>query len=439
MDVTTWFVPPSVLDDPRKTTRHKGIAKSLLVISLVTSLMLFSFLFVRGNLPPAEYVLFAAGICTPILGALLIRATGDITLGLVATNIGGILIVAVWAFFAGGITSVVLPAFLANIALLSTFGNAPILLVMGATLMAVLVLLYLATSMDWLPATIIPASATPAMMLTIMLGSVGLVVLAGVVVARERASAKAHLRAAQHAAEQSSRAKSVFLTSMSHEFRTPLNAILGFAELLHSNEAKPLDKEQSRSIGHILNAGQYLLGLVTQVLEMSRIEAGELKVNMEPVRVEQIIAPCLPMIELEARKRGIALVDACGARAGCVVWADRILVKQVLLNLLSNAVKFNRNGGTVTISCQPAGAEYLRIGVADTGAGVASGKKGELFEPFARLGAEAGTIQGAGLGLALAKRLMERMRGRIGYESTEGLGSTFWVELPLAAAHASGS
>ena len=439
MDVVTWFVPPSVRDDSRKTTRHKGIAKSLLVISLVTSLMLFSFLFVRGNLPPAEYVLFAAGICTPILGALLIRATGDITLGLVATNIGGILIVAVWAFFAGGITSVVLPAFLANIALLSTFGNAAILLVMGATLMAVLVLLYLATSMDWLPATLIPASATPAMMLTIMLGSVGLVVLAGVVVARERASAKAHLRAAQHAAEQSSRAKSVFLTSMSHEFRTPLNAVLGFAELLHSNEAKPLDKEQSRKIGHILNAGQYLLGLVTQVLEMSRIEAGELKVNMEPVRVEQIIAPCLPMIELEARKRGIALVDASGARAGCVVWADHILVKQVLLNLLSNAVKFNRNGGTVTISCQPAGAEYLRIGVADTGAGVASGKKGELFEPFARLGAEAGTIQGAGLGLALAKRLMERMRGRIGYESTEGLGSTFWVELPLAAAHASGS
>ena len=432
MDVVTWFVPPSVRDDPRKTTRHKGIAKSLLVISLVTSLMLFSFLFVRGNLPPAEYVLFAAGICTPILGALLIRATGDITLGLVATNIGGILIVAVWAFFAGGITSVVLPVFLANIALLSTFGNAAILLVMGATLMAALVFLYLATSMGWLPVSLMPDSATPALMLTTMLGSVGLVVLAGVVVARERAIAKAHLRTAQHAAEQSSRAKSVFLTSMSHELRTPLSAILGFAEVLHDNEAKPLDQEQLRSVGYILNAGQYLLGLVTQVLEMSRIEAGELKVNMEPVRVEQIIAPCLPMIELEARKRGIALIDDCGARAGLVVWADRILVKQVLLNLLSNAVKFNRNGGTVTISCQPAGAEYLRIGVADTGAGVASGKKGELFEPFARLGAETGTIRGAGLGLVIAKRMTERMRGRIGYQSTEGLGSTFWVELPLA-------
>ena len=439
MDVITWFVPPSVLDDPRKTTRHKGIAKSLLAISLVVSVICFGFFLVRGNLYPAEYALFAVAIGTPTLGALLIRATGDITLGLVTTNIGGILIVAAWAFMTGGVRSVGLPVFLANIALLSTFGNVAILLLMGGTLMAALAFLYLATSLGWLPVSFIPDSATPALMLTSMLGSVGLVVLAGVLVARERAAAKAHLRAAQHAAEQSSRAKSVFLTSMSHEFRTPLNAILGFAELVQLDQAKPLDEEQQRSIGHIANAGQYLLDMVTQVLEMSRIEAGELKVNMEPVRVEQIIAPCLPMIELEAKKRGITLVEDCGKRGGGEVWADRLLLQQVLLNLLSNAVKFNRNGGTVTISCQPAGTGYLRIGIADTGAGVAGGRKGELFEPFARLGAEAGTVQGAGLGLAIAKRLAERMRGRIGYESTQDAGSTFWVELPLAAAQAAGS
>jgi signal transduction histidine kinase len=439
MDVITWFVPPSALDDPRKTTRHIGIAKSLLAISLVVSVICLGYVFVRGNLLAAEYALFVVAICTPTLGALLIRATGDITLGLVTTNIGGIVIVAVWAFLTGGVRSVALPVFLANIALLSTFGNAAILLVTGSVLILALVFLYLATSLGWLPASFILDSATPALMLTSMLGSVGLVVLAGVVVARERAAAKSHLRAAQHAAEQSSRAKSVFLTSMSHEFRTPLNAILGFAELLQLNETKPLDAEQQRSIGHIANAGQYLLDLVTQVLEMSRIEAGELKVNMEHVRAEQIIAPCLPMIELEAKKKDITLVDACGERAGWVVWADPVLAKQVLLNLLSNAVKFNRKGGRVTISCQPAGAEYLRIGIADTGAGVAGGKKGELFEPFARLGAEAGTIQGAGLGLAISKRLAERMRGRIGYESTLDAGSTFWVELPLAEMHAAGS
>lgn len=438
MDFIAWFVPTGVRNDPRRTTRHIGIAKSLLAISLVTALALIGYLFVRGGLAPAEYALFAACICTPVVGALLIRATGDITLGLVTTNIGGIVIVAAWAYMTGGVRSGVLPVFLANIALLSTFGNVAILLVTGIVLMLALVFLYLATALGWLPASFIPESATPALMLTSMLGSVGLVVLAGVVVARERAAAKAHLRAAQHAAEQSSRAKSVFLTSMSHELRTPLNAILGFSELLQLNRSKPLDEEQQRSVGHIANAGQYLLGLVTQVLEMSRIEAGELKVNSEPMRADQIIAPCLPMIELEAKKKDISVIEACGEGAGRLVWADAVLAKQVLLNLLSNAVKFNRNGGTITISCAPAGAGYLRIGIADTGAGVAGGRKDELFEPFARLGAESGTIQGAGLGLIIAKRMTERMRGRIGYESTPGRGSTFWVELPLTPAHAAG-
>lgn len=439
MNVITWFVPPSVLDDPRKNTRHRGIAKSLLSISVVTLLMFFSDLLVRGNLPTAEYALFATAIGTPVLGALLIRTTGDITLGLVTTNIGGILIIAVWAFLTGGITSMALPVFLANIALLSTFGNTVILLVMGIVMMAVLVFLYLATALGWLPASVIPDSAMPALMLTTMLGSVGLVVFAGVFVARDRALAKAHLRIAQHTAEQSSRVKSVFLTSMSDELRTPLSTILEFAELLHANEAKTLNEEQLRGIDHILAAGQYLLGLVTQVLEMSRIEAGELNVNMEPIRVEQIIAPCLSIIELEAQKRGIALVDDSGVHAGWTVWADPVLVKQVLLKLLSNAVKFNRDGGTVTISCHPAGAEYLRIAVTDTGVGVASDKQGELFEPFVRLGAEAGTIQGAGLGLTIAKRLTERMRGHIGYEPAEEQGSTFWMALPLAEEHAAGS
>jgi signal transduction histidine kinase len=165
---------------------------------------------------------------------------------------------------------------------------------------------------------------------------------------------------------------------------------------------------------------------------MSRIEAGEQTLNIEPVRIDQAVGPCLSIIELEARQRGVALVDECDAHAGSLVWADRVLLRQVLLNLLSNAVKFNRRGGTVTLSCEPAGAAYLRIGIADTGAGIPASRRGELFQPFSRLGLEEGTSQGAGLGLVMSKRLVERMRGRIGCESVEGLGSTFWVELPLA-------
>jgi signal transduction histidine kinase len=432
MDAITWFVPPQALHDPRKNTRHRGIAKSLLTISLVVSLMYLGVFFVRNALAVGQHAMFVAGIVTPILGALLIRATGDISLGLVVTNIGGILIIAVWAFLTGGITSMALPGFLANIALLSTFGNTAILLVTGAILAAALLFLYVATTLHWLPLSMIPDTEMPGLMLTSMLGSVGIVVLAGFVVARDRAAVKTRLRTAQRDAEQSSRAKSIFLTSISNEFRTPLITILELAERLRTEPPNTLSKEQLAGIGHISAAGQHLLGLVTRVLDMSRIEAGELRLNMEPLHTGQLIAACLPLVEVAAEKKRISLVDDCGASADWVVWADLALIKQVLLNLLSNAVKFNREGGSVTLSCRRAGPAYLRISVADTGIGVASGWSNELFEPFSRLGAEAGNFEGTGLSLAISKQLIDRMRGRIGYDTTAGLGSTFWIELPLA-------
>jgi len=432
MNLFDWFVPTGVRGDPQKIGRHRGITKSLLAISLVTALVFIAFLFVHRNLPATEFGLFAVSIITPALGALLIRGTGDITLGLVSTNIAGILIVAVWAFLSGGIVSVVSPIFLANIALLSTFGNVAILLVTAATLAGTLVFLYAATVTGWLPASLVPQSTVPLLMLITTLGAVAMVVLAGIVVHRERSNAKARLRAARDAAEQSSRAKSVFLMSMSHELRTPLNAVLGFAELLKINDARPLDKDQARSIDHILNAGRYLLELVSDVIEMSRIESGEVALHIESVRIARVVDPCLSMVELSARQMHVTLVNECGGCADREMRADAVRLKQVLLNLLSNAVKYNKDGGSVTVSCVSNADGYLRISIADTGKGVPAGKRHELFQPFARLGVEAGAVQGAGLGLAMAKRLVEMMQGRIGFESVEGAGSTFWVELPPA-------
>ncbi len=436
MDVIGWFVPPAALDDPRKNTRHRGIAKSLLTISLVVSLMLLGLIVVREAMPAAEYALFAAGIITPVLGALLIRATGDISLGMVLTNIGGIVIIGVWAFLSGGINSIALPGFLANLALQSTFGNTAILLVTGALLAAVLVFLYAATILDWLPVNMITNAEMPGMMLTAMLGSVGMVVLAGVTVARDRSTVKRLLRSAQHAAEQSSRAKTVFLTSVSNEFRTPLIAIRELVEKLRTEKANPLTNEQLASVERIATAGEHLLGLVTQVLDMSRIESGELRLNMEPVRCTDLILPCLALVEIEAQAKQIQLIDKGSAMPGWVVWADRALIKKVLLNLISNAITFNRAGGSVTVSCERKGTAYLRISIADTGPGVSPERRNDLFEPFSRLGAESGNVQGAGLSLAISKQLMDRMRGKIGFDSVEGLGSTFWVELPLAETHA---
>lgn len=436
MDVINWLVPPGARDDARKNTRHRGIVKAMLTISLVTALMLACIMAVKGGLPSAEYALFLAGVVMPVMGALLIRLTADITLGLVVANISGILIIGVWAFLTGGINSATLPGFLAPLALQSTFGNIAILLVTGAALAVALVFLYAATVMGWLPVSVVSAAEIPGMSLTTMLGSATIVVLAGVIVGRDRVLVKGYLREAQRAAEQSSRAKAAFLHSMSQEFRAPLNTILAFAERIAADPQVKLSAEQQKGVDHILTAGQHLGDLVTQVLEMGRREADEQPLSIEPVRIEQVVAPCLSIIELDAQKRDVALADECDAWAGAVVWADRVLLRQVLLNLLSNAVKFNRTGGTVTISCQPAGAAYLRISVADSGVGIAAGRQGDLFEPFSRLGLEESAIQGAGLGLVMSKRLIERMRGRIGVESVEGIGSTFWIELPLAEARA---
>ena len=432
MDNLDWFVPPDLRDEPRMRTRHRGVTKALLTISLVVTLMLVAIGVLRGRLSLAEYALFAACISTPILGALLIRATASITLGLVATNLGGILIVTVWAFLSGGILSMALPAYLANIALLGTFGNVTILLAMAIVMAAALGFLFLATIFSWLPAAIVSPGDLPGLMLTSMLGSAAIVVLAGYFLARDRALVKARLQDARQAAEQSSRAKAVFLRSMSQEFRAPLDAILGLSESLRVEGSGLSPQERQQGLQDITTSAQYLGDLLGQVLEMSRVEADDLSVRIESASVAELIGPCLAIVGAVARKQHVVLRDECAEHADRRVWVDRVLARQALLNLLSNAVKFNRPEGTVTISCEPQAGTYLRICVADTGPGIPKVRQREIFEPFSRLVAEHGVAQGTGLGLAMSKRLVERMRGRIGFDSIEGLGSTFWIELPLA-------
>ena len=430
MDLLDWLVPPAALDDARLRTRHRGIAKALLTISLVVSIMLLAVAFVRGGMSVAFILFFLACIVTPLIGAVLIRLTGNIGLGLVVANVGGLAIVTAWAFMSGGILSVALPAYLANIALLSTFGNVGLLIGFGVALGAALVLLYLATITGWLPASIFLAGETPGLMLTAMLGSLAIVVLAGYFLARDRALVKVRLREARHAAEQSSRAKAVFLRSMSQEFRAPLGAILGEATNLQVR--LPADAAEQQSLQGIVTAGNYLGDLLNQLLEVSRAEADETLLRIEPVPVSQIVAPCLAIVGPEAVRREVVVEDICGELAERKVWADRVLVRQVVLNLLTNAVKFNRPQGRVSVSCKPGSAGFLRIVVTDSGPGISRDVQAELFAPFSSMGLEQGGVQGGGLGLVMSKRLIERMRGHIGVESIVGLGSSFWIDLPLA-------
>jgi signal transduction histidine kinase/ActR/RegA family two-component response regulator len=228
---------------------------------------------------------------------------------------------------------------------------------------------------------------------------------------------------AQRQAEQANSAKSQFLSRMSHELRTPLNAVLGFGQLL---EMDTLTNEQDESVEQIMKAGQHLLGLINEVLDISRIEAGALSLSLEPVDLAEALDEAVALVRPLANQAGIT-ISTDQSETSCYVSADRQRLKQVLLNLLSNAVKYNRRGGTVDISLT-ACDDTARLEVKDSGEGIAPDKLDKLFQPFERLGADLKQIDGTGLGLVLSKGLIEAMGGQIGVNSNPG-GSTFWIEL----------
>jgi signal transduction histidine kinase/AmiR/NasT family two-component response regulator len=239
------------------------------------------------------------------------------------------------------------------------------------------------------------------------------------------------LQDAKMAAERANQAKSDFLSSMSHELRSPLNAILGFAQLLESG-SPALAPAQKSSIDQILLAGWYLLELINEVLDLSLVESGKLSLSIEPISLTEVLGDCQAMTEPQARQGGITVVFAA-LDALPYVRADRTRVKQVLVNLLSNAIKYNRVGGSVEVSCRRAASGgRVRVSLQDSGEGLSADKLAHLFEPFNRLGQEAGVEQGTGIGLVVCKRLVALMDGEIGVESTVGVGSVFWIELPAA-------
>ena len=225
---------------------------------------------------------------------------------------------------------------------------------------------------------------------------------------------------------------------MSHELRTPLNAILGFSQLL---EIERLSGGQRESVEQITHAGRHLLELVNEVLDISRIDSGHMSLTPEPLAVDEMLREAIDLIRPLADARHIELIAGPGCHAADhFVLADRQRLRQVLINLLSNAVKYNQPAGTVTLDATPSpDGRLFRLSVRDTGIGIDPEKFSRLFTPFERLGAEHTDVEGSGMGLALSKRLVESQRGELGVESVPGSGSTFWVDLPVAAAPAPGT
>ncbi len=242
----------------------------------------------------------------------------------------------------------------------------------------------------------------------------------------ERKKADDEIKTARLEAERANRAKSEFLSRMSHDLRTPLNAVLGFAQLLGTDQLLP---SQSECVQQILRGGQHLLDLINEVLDIARIEAGHLSLSHEPVPVRETVRLALDLVAPLAAQRNITLTLEDGPEDGRSVMADRQRLNQILLNLLSNAVKYNRPGGRVIVAFERMSPTRFRIKVTDTGAGIPRQKLQLLFTPFERLGAESTAVEGTGLGLALSRGLAEAMGGSLGVVSEVDHGSTFWVEL----------
>ncbi len=247
-----------------------------------------------------------------------------------------------------------------------------------------------------------------------------------------RRQAEEDIAKAKAVAEKNSQASVEFLSGMSHELRTSLNAILGFAQLMESEQPPPTPS-QKESVAKIVQAGWYLMELINEVMDLAMIESGRLSWSLEPMSLADVMHECQAAIEPQAQKSGIrmTLPEIDGL---CFIKADRTRVKQVLTNLLSNAIKYNRPGGSVVVECSVSAPQRVRISVTDTGAGMQPEHLAQLFRPFSRVGQETSAAAGAGIGLVVTKRLVELMGGAIGVRSHVGKGSVFWIELVTAAA-----
>jgi PAS domain S-box-containing protein len=241
------------------------------------------------------------------------------------------------------------------------------------------------------------------------------------------------LREARRAAEAGSAAKSEFLSSMSHELRTPLNAILGFAQLLQRDKKEPLSDRHRERVDQILKGGEHLLRLIDDILDLSRIEAGQVAISPEPISATEVLREVKTTLEPWATRSGIHVEIAPLPNEVPMIAADRTRFAQILMNFGSNAIKYNRANGSVTFQLSVINPMTVRVIVIDTGMGIPLDKQDKVFLPFQRAGQETGPIEGTGIGLTITKRLAELMGGAVGFKSTTMQGSEFWIDMPIHA------
>ncbi|MGV7220933.1 MAG: ATP-binding response regulator [Nitrospinales bacterium] len=233
-------------------------------------------------------------------------------------------------------------------------------------------------------------------------------------------------------AEKTSSSKSEFLARMSHELRTPMNAILGFTQLLKMDPQNPLTQYQQENLDMVLSAGRHLLELINETLDLSKIEAGKLTLNLETIDIIPIVQDVISISQPIAEQNDVSIKYKESLGENYFVEVDKLRFKQIVLNLISNAIKYNKPNGTVIVSIERHNDDLIRLGVKDTGRGIPKGKEKILFKPFERFDVNSKQIEGTGIGLTIAKQLIEAMKGTIGFESAFNGGSYFYIDIPLS-------
>jgi len=247
----------------------------------------------------------------------------------------------------------------------------------------------------------------------------------------ERKKMESELIDAKEMAENANKQKSVFLARMSHELRTPLNAILGFTQLLKMDLKDSMDEKRKKYLDLVHSAGDHLLELINEVLDLSKVESGKLEIEFQSISIVQLVDNVISMSLPLAAPNNIKLEYEKIPEDNYFVRADPLRLKQVILNLLSNAIKYNKPNGSVTVSFVMQANDKIRLGIRDTGKGISVEQRSKLFEPFERLGVDSQAIEGTGIGLTITKKLIEAMGGSVDFESVLGEGSFFYIDLPL--------
>jgi signal transduction histidine kinase len=423
-------VPDRARKSPRTISRYIGVYFTMYVLAIMIAGIIPFVFALRGPIGSVEMIAIWSGLAAPLLSILVIRKTGSLVAGMLLASTTVTVLFTIMALNTGGVASFVIPWFLTVIAIQALFGNRWSFYLTSAVLTAVFIFLFVVGQLGLLPENTIPPDNRAWLHLISFLTAIAAITWVASIGLKRRISSKETLRQAQLQAETANQAKSQFISSMSHELRTPLNAVIGFSQVLRSDLEDRFDAEHLDSVEQINGAGRLLLGLVNQILDLSKIEAGELDISLEDVELNHIVDSSIDLVSVQAAEMGITVVNEVGD--GIYIHSDQLRMSQVFLNLISNAVKYNKPQGKVTLRSADGPDNTVSVSVCDTGQGIPHSRINELFQPFNRLGAENSGIEGTGIGLVITEKLVTAMNGSVAVKSVEGEGTTFTVNMPLS-------